>query len=316
MPSIAFLGVQRHDRRRVRGPWPYLRCVRGRGDILAPGVNIYECTGLFSDEFEVLFTAVAPYLIQPRLPASRSSPRATSLLPRMRLLLVLQALRQNSLYTALAGTYNVSKSFVARELLHVLPILESRLPPITWPAEVPCYWPVCAASGVIDATAHPRQEVHPGSALYFRTDVRAPNILGLMVVSMEGVLWHASFYHGHSNDQGAFLLSDLGYFLYSNRIRLLSDQIFVHEMLLRASHDPASPLWHVTHSGLRWIVEAFYGYLKGWHVARDTVRVAPERHILMLSVIYRLVARILRAQPFRTLPPADYNVHGSTESEE
>ena len=142
-----------------------------------------------------------------------------------------------------------TKSFVACELLHVLPILSLISAYHVAGRGSPLLAGVRRLGCVIDATAHPRQEVHPGSALYFRTDIGAPNILGLTVVSMEGVPWHASFYLGHNNDQGAFILSDLGDFLRANHIWLLSDQIFVPRDAPPLLPDPRSPLWHVTHWG-------------------------------------------------------------------
>ena len=157
----------------------------------------------------------------------------------MRLLLVLQLLRQNSLYKALAGDLHVSKSYISRELMHALPILKANLDEIRWPREFPIHWLFrIAVNGALDCTTHLRQEIHPNSHLLFRTDVGFPNILALIVVSLEGVPWYANFFLGHNNDQGAWHLSGLGPHFAQLGLRCLSDLGLVHGSLVRPNDTP------------------------------------------------------------------------------
>lgn len=137
--------------------------------------DIYEATGLFEDAFEWVFQQVKDLITLPRNFFLQHSPiikYPTMLEPRTRLLLVLQYLRHYPKFSVLQNKFDVSKSYITREINHIIPILYTKINLIHWPTD----WVAegrFGTHGAIDGTAHYRWRVHPGQANYFRGDKHA-----------------------------------------------------------------------------------------------------------------------------------------------
>ena len=94
---------------------------RNQGDILA--VDVYEHTGLFSDQFEELYLAIEYQIKSPRYDPLRPFPRktcTTSLSPRFRLLLCLDYLRNGPKYKRFSYQYKVCQKPSRSHNTHML----------------------------------------------------------------------------------------------------------------------------------------------------------------------------------------------------
>lgn len=133
---------------------------RSQGDLSK--INVFERTGLFSDQFNELFEQLKHQIQSPRRNLTPQRCVPTSLQPQFRLLLVLQFLRHYPHYSMLASLYGISIAQVSREIAHILPLLRAYLNHIEWPiqwAATECLG--CSISGAIDCTSHYRNRVHP-----------------------------------------------------------------------------------------------------------------------------------------------------------
>ena len=157
-------------------------------------VDIFQTTGLFEDAFEWIFIQIEPQLLLSRNAHLYPHPTRkcnVMLEPRCRLLLVLHWLRHYPKYLLLQEQYQVSKSFISRDIKHITPILYTKLNFIKWPEE----WIEVGrfgTHGAEDGTPHYRWRVHPGQAYYYRGDKHA-HLLGAQVnkkKSEERTLWN------------------------------------------------------------------------------------------------------------------------------
>ena len=172
---------------------------------------------------------------QPR----RSTRTVAGLRTEDRLFLALTFLRNNSFYHELAREYQVSRSFISRDLRHIIPIICSALHnEITFPAGAPPVDVDLNVHGLIDCTAHWRQEVSPdGVGLdhsLFRSDVTMPKIGAQVVTSLDGVPWSVTLFSGHNNDQGIYRHSGMDAELERRGLYLLCDLGYTADRLVRS----------------------------------------------------------------------------------
>jgi len=161
---------------------------------------------LFEDAFEWIFHQVKQQITLPRhahmTTTTRYHQTNTMLEPRTRLLMVLHWLRHYPRYNILQDYYQVSKSYITRDITHIIPILYSKLHLITLPD--PQQWPAIGrfhTHAAVDGTAHYRWRVHPGQSYYYRGDKHAHMLAAQITVTrLPRKLVHVAIGLGHNND--------------------------------------------------------------------------------------------------------------------
>ncbi len=131
------------------------------GPLADADFDVYEETGLFYDQYLQILQTHRDEIAAPRTVGRQNT--VGSLCGAARLFMVLNYLRDGGLFRRVAKRYGVSKSYVSREIRHVIPILYSSLSFISWPL----LWSVSAfaeVSAAIDCTCHFRVRVHPRQA--------------------------------------------------------------------------------------------------------------------------------------------------------
>ena len=78
-------------------------------------------------------------------------------------------------------------------------------------------------------------------------------------------------------------------------------------LLLAVKPLPPDPQYRAEHVALRYVVEVFNAYVKGWHVARSITRLPLHMHTLALQVVYQLATANVRRFPIRPLMVAEYS---------
>lgn len=148
---------------------------------------------------------------------------ATSLSPRSRLYVVLSWLRQGGRYLPIANAAQVSRSFLSRDIHHIIPLLVESLNYITFPTrDRLIFHPFNNTSMVIDCTALARVRVHPKQADYYRKD-KGFSLLLQLICGLDGTIFSIEFLKGHNNDKGAFNKTGVGGFLERNDLYMLAD---------------------------------------------------------------------------------------------
>lgn len=151
---------------------------RNRGPLQGPihTIDIHDRTGIYEDTFEWIYYKIKDKIIQPRYhPFNAFKTRhitKTGLDTRTRLLLVLHWLRHYPHLSILRDIYGVSKSYISRDIRHIIPILYTTLSNIKLPEK----WETSGrfdTVGAVDCTSHYRWRVHPGQSLYYRGDKHA-----------------------------------------------------------------------------------------------------------------------------------------------
>jgi hypothetical protein len=100
------------------------------GFVSSPIFDTREETGLFKNQFDIVFSRVAPLIEESRTGKRRT---AVSLQTESRLYMVINFLRAGGRFRRLQEKYKVSRSFISRELHHIIPRLYSVLDFIRWP---------------------------------------------------------------------------------------------------------------------------------------------------------------------------------------
>eukprot|EP01094_Clydonella_sp_ATCC50884_P004686 TRINITY_DN1371_c0_g1_i1.p1 TRINITY_DN1371_c0_g1~~TRINITY_DN1371_c0_g1_i1.p1 ORF type:complete len:439 (+),score=26.83 TRINITY_DN1371_c0_g1_i1:438-1754(+) len=260
--------------------------------------DIYEHTGLSMEQFLQLFEKVKDDIRRPRLTQLGHRGRrqtAVSLSTASRLLMFLVFLRKAPHLSLLARTFKVTKTFVHRDRRHILPIVHSALnfidpfrlgSVIEFVRQVDSAPLFPDAAGAVDCTAHRRDRVHPGQALFYRGDKGYHFILAQVSVLLCGLFTNLQFFCGHNNDQGAFNLSGIKSKLDELDLMFLGDggyksnhvysQYNIPEWMLRELHK------------LRSIVEIAIGYVGTFQFANARCKMAPHFQQYMLRVCYEL----------------------------
>jgi Helix-turn-helix of DDE superfamily endonuclease len=280
-----------------------------RSLILRPLMNVHDSTGLDGDEFNELVRRTAGRIAMPRRRNGQQGTRLTrtNLGVEDRLFLVLCFLRSNAFYNDIAREWQVSRSFISREVRHIAPIISSALATqIAWPTVLPVGDPaLLGAHGMIDCTAHWRQEVSHDFS-YFRRDVGVSSIGAQVVTSLKGEIWDVVFFRGHNNDQGVYEASGMDNRLRQLGLYLLADLGYVGQRLLR----PDTPvdndsLFEARHRAVRAGIERLFWFVQGWSLAGQLARVPTHIHVVGLEAIYRLAAWLMRRHPMQAPPSGE-----------
>jgi hypothetical protein len=260
-----------------------------------PSFDCYAETGLFYDQFLSVFERT-----KDELKKARTGKKATtvSLVCDVRLLLVLNFMREGGTYRRVALHFDVSKSFVCREVRHGGPILCASLSIISWPLRWDLSIEFENVSAVIDCTPHFRERTHPRQADFYRGDKHAFFWNAQVIVSLRGDLFNVQLLMGHNNDQGTFNQTAMGALLERLGLFWLADSGYHHHRLVRPTEDKGI-LWNNQQKGLRSVVEVTIGMVKNWVFAAETVRVSPELHASLLIAIYELTQLNLKEFPIR-----------------
>lgn len=277
--------------RRVLGP-------RERWSVLEEeDFDCYAETGLFYDQFLAVLERTKGGLLQ-----ARTGQKATvvSLTCDARLLLLLNFLREGGTYRRVAKRFNVSKSFVCREVHHGGPVLCASLSVISWPLHWIQYVDFENVSAAIDGTPHFRVRTHPRQADFYRGDKHAFFWNAQVVVSIDGDILNVQLLMGHNNDQGSFNQTAMAELLERLQLLWLADKGYHHHRLVKPN-DAKSATWNNRQKGLRSIVEVVIGLVKNFVFAAQTVRLSPELHACLLIAIYELTQLVLREYPIRFL---------------
>lgn len=113
---------------------------RNQGDLRH--IDLYERTGLFTDDFTDLYHALRATITLPRCRYPQLIPRrkvSTTLSPVFRLVLALDYLRNGPKYKRFTAVYRIPKGHVCKEVHHIIPKIYSYLsykniigPPVQW----------------------------------------------------------------------------------------------------------------------------------------------------------------------------------------
>lgn len=294
-------------KRRVQKPRVSQRKRKSINVLLLNGFDLYLETGLFLEQFELLHGMLVDKLRNPRRGGpGRETP--TLMDSRSRLVLALNWLREGGPYRRLQRAFGLTRSFVSRELHHVIPLLYETLDEL----HLPAIWhqhPFEHVSGAIDCTSHFRNRVHPKQADYYRRDKHGFFLAAQVICSLDGVIYDVQFVLGHNNDQGAFHLTKTQQLLRQHDVHLLADGGYTDVMLVTPDDD-RSQSWNKEQKGLRSIVEVVYAMVRHYRLAAEKVSHTPKFQGLALMCIYHLTNINLKQYPIRPhtvafLPPIE-----------
>lgn len=260
--------------------------------------DCYAETGLFYDQFLNLHARVKDALSRPR---TGQTSKTVSLTNDVRLLMILNFLRDGGRYRRVALRYNVSRAYVCRELKHCGPILCASLSIISWPLRWNPFVEFEHVSGAIDCTPHFRIRTHPRQADFYRGDKHAFFWNAQVIVSLSGNILNVKLLMGHNNDQGSFNLTSMGGFLEREGLHWLADKGYHHHRLVRPDNS-RSVSWNNRQKGLRSIVEVIIGLAKNFAFAAGKASMSPELHACYLIFIYELTEMNLQEFPIRVFP--------------
>jgi hypothetical protein len=219
----------------------------------------------------------------------------------MRLMIVIQYLRQNTKWPQMKQMYNISKAYISRELRHILPLAYCALSTIS----LPLVWhehPFEQVSGAVDCSSHFRTRIHPRQSEWYRYDKHGFFFTAQCVVDLTGVFLHVHLGLGHNNDKGMFILTKMKEFMRMMGVRWLGDSGYSYELLI--TPDPnKSKAWNDMQKGMRSIVEVSIGMVKLYAFTAERVQVAPEIHELGILTCYKLTNLRLKAFPLRPARP-------------
>jgi len=206
---------------------------------------------------------------------------------KIRLLIVLNWLRDYPKLTALARKYNVSTTTISRDINFILPILYTRLQLIQPPSD----WNDLqvgdkGAQFIIDCTSHFRNRVHPGQRLLYRGDKHAHLLTAHIIISVDGNIIRVDIGLGHNNDPGMMYLSEFDTFIEDNNIMGLADRGYGHHLLITPNDVGEGE--RKEHGKYRSIVENVIGKVKTYYFASHRVRVSPELHAVGVMICYQL----------------------------
>jgi hypothetical protein len=219
--------------------------------------DIYSETGVMEDEFEWIYKQLESRLVFSRYNQNRKAKH--KLVPRLRMIMILNYLREHPKFRLLAQKFQISPALAHRDIRYLLPKLYVVLQgQIKWPQELQIGWE--GVSGAIDCTNHPRTRVHPWQANFFRRD-KGFMILGQVVCGLEGQIYQVDLLSGHNNDAGALIITNMKEFLVTHQIKLLADSSY-HHHLLETPNNNMSNERNNTQKSLRSVVEAVIGQVR------------------------------------------------------
>lgn len=265
---------------------------------------VYDSIGLFEDDFEELASAHRKILSRPRSSYTKTGKRYSKQMVRLdyrsRIFLLLYYLRNRPSFSALGNIFDVSKSFISRELEYLGPklatfFLKSNI--ISFPS-VPTQSPFELVVGAIDNTCHFRDRVHPKAGNWYRGDKGSHFMAAQVIVGLDGQIFKVSFGLGHNNDQGLFKILKTGALLEEKQIYLLADLGFFHQRLVKPNVFKSLE-WNNTQKSLRSVVEVVIGLVKTFNFANFKCTISPETQQICLTICYYLVASRFKEFPLR-----------------
>ena len=193
--------------------------------------ELAHTVGLSNSMFNQLVERIGPAVEQPR-DENRARRTCTSLVrggsmcdslrkchhlnnqyqdTRGRIAMVLNYLRSGRYLSCIARELDVDRSYVRRELYHIVPILRANLNFIR-PFNIVTLGPLLQSDmelvyTAIDGSAHQRRRMHPGQARYYRGDKKMHFILAQMACLLNGLICGVELFQGHNSDQGAYKMS-------------------------------------------------------------------------------------------------------------
>jgi hypothetical protein len=197
--------------------------------------------------------------------------------------------------------FNVSKSFISRDLQHTIPILYTQLNEINLPVEpVPG---LLGAIGSVDCTIHIRNRVNPGQSLLWRGDKKCHFLSAQLVCDLQGVPIKVDIGLGHNNDSAMFTASNIGDWLQQNEVNLFADGIYRHSNLItpRAPTNDVEQLTLQKQYTYRSCVETVFSQVKTWLITKFPFRQSIFFQEIVLMVVYELVAICLKENPLRQM---------------
>lgn len=203
----------------------------GKRNSSAPLLNpatLYQRTGVFPDTFLSLYNKIHPSLVEPRGKLIGKHRTKTKLHSMDRLMLALEFLRSYPSYSILSRTYGVSKSFISKEIKHVLPklyLVIQNETKIDW-SPSPLIG-LDGAIGAVDCSTHYRHRVHPGQANYYRFDKHGFFLTAQLVCGLDGRMFSLDIGLGHNNDSGMLILTGKisGNFKFKLRVNIRNERI-------------------------------------------------------------------------------------------
>lgn len=249
-------------------------------------------TGLSEEHFQYVVKLVADKYATTSLEFKKRRPRVLCLEAQVALLCVM--LRTGDQPSELALRYDLAVASLRRCLFWMLPLMRSSLQEVYFdenPAECPL-----GTVGIIDATTHPRDRVHPGEDTFFRGDKKVHFVSSQVVVDHSGYVNSITIAKGHNNDRGLYRLSEMDAFLVEQNWTLLADQGYSDERLLTAISkgeellDPysfASLLNRQIHAS-RGLIEAVNSWMKNWKFLERKCKILPKAQAMFIVVAANL----------------------------
>lgn len=287
--------LQRRNRR--TGPYGRNKSKRKRNSGKITDYDVYECTGLYQDDFEEVYGNVRDAIRLPRNNGTRIT--KTSMSPMLRLMVVLQYLRQHLRFATIKQLYDTSKTHTSNDLWHIIPKLYVRLNEIN----LPLFWNPHLfeqVSGSIDCSSHFRYRVHPRQGEWYRYDKHGFFFSAQVIVDLRGIILHVKLGMGHNNDKAMLNMSGFKEYLCAHGVRWLADGGYSFEYLVTPNkHKSAS--WNNMQKALRSVVETTIGMVKLYRLAAERVTISPELQSMCLMICYQLTNLILKQFPLRPL---------------
>ena len=167
--------------------------------------NCYEYTGLYPRIVFKIVEICSDKIVLPRVnniielnrkANSKRKPRKTINTPLERMLMVLYWIRFGCSLKEMGITFRVSKSFVFREIHHILPILVEKVNVISkfgneflamFPIPIDNKGEIFSVHGALDCSTHRRDRIHPGQNKLYRGDKKCHFIGSQVITHLSGM---------------------------------------------------------------------------------------------------------------------------------
>jgi hypothetical protein len=251
--------------------------------------------------FKELYEKVKDLITTSRSNPGNKKGRKCLLSPKGRLMLTLMWMKNGFRFRMLEFIFGVTKSFISRDLQHIIPILYNRLDEINLPDNpVPAF---LGAIGMIDCTIHERERVNPGQSLLWRGDKKRHFLSLQLICNLEGVPIRIDIGLGHNNDVHMFNESSVGTWLVQNNVKLFADQGYSHPNLItpiKANNDAEQILLFRQYT-YRSAVETVFSQAKNWLIAKYPFKQSIFFQEMVLMVIYQMIAKYMKDNPLRDI---------------
>lgn len=260
-----------------------------------------ENFGLDNLEFEEIHDKIKDLIVTSRNSSGKKKGKKCLISSRGRLKLVLMWMKNGFKFRILQFIFNVTKSFISRDLQHIIPIMYYRLDEIRLPIlPEPSF---LGSIGMIDCTIHERERTNPGQSLLWRGDKKRHFLSLQLVCDLEGIPIKVDIGLGHNNDINMFNETNVGEWLIQNEVCLFADQGYSHPNLItpiRATNEAEQILLFRQYT-YRSAIETVFSNVKNWLIAKYPFKQSIFFQKLVLIIIYQLVAKRLKSRPLRRI---------------